>query len=58
MEHDEYIEDHNDQPDYRAPEEIASSELSQALSTLHLLGDDPYLRMQAYNLAVIDQFIM
>ena len=25
---------------------------------LHLLGDDPYLRMQAYNLSIVDQFIM
>jgi hypothetical protein len=58
MEPDDYIEDHDDIPNYRVPEEIMASELSQALGTLHLLGDDPYLRMQASNLAIIDHFIM
>ena len=58
MEHEEYIEDRDDLPEYRDPEEIAGFELSDALNTLHLLGGDPYLRMQAFNLSVVDQFIM
>ena len=58
MEPEEYIEDRDDLPDYREPEKIARSELSDALGRLHLLGGDLYLRMQAFNLAVVDQFIM
>ena len=58
MEREDYIEDHDDIPTYRAPKEIEASELSQALGTLHLLGDDPYLPVQAWNLAIVDYFIM
>lgn len=58
MDPDDYIEDHDNIPTYRVPEDIQTSELSQALGTLRLLGDDPYLRIQASNLAVIDHFIM
>lgn len=43
---------------YRHPDDISLHELSDALLSLHLLGDDMFLRMQANNLALIDQFIM
>lgn len=42
-------------PSYRPPEEIGASELRDALGRLHLFADDPYLRMQAFNLALMDQ---
>ncbi len=58
MKSDDPIEDRDDLPDYRGPQEIDGLELSTALCTLHLLGGDPYLRMQAFNLSVVDQFIM
>ena len=46
MESDDYIEDHDDDiPDFRDPEEIEAAELSHALGSLHLFGDDPFLRM-------------
>jgi hypothetical protein len=54
----ESIEDRDDWPDYRDPKEVAEFELRNALCGLHLLGTDPYLRMQALNLSVVDQFIM
>jgi hypothetical protein len=59
MEPDDYIEDHDDDiPDFRGAEEIEATELSHALGSLHLLGDDPFLRMQAFNLSLVDHFIM
>ena len=58
METDEYLEDHDDVPNYRTPDEVQASELSQAVRTLYFFEDDPYLRIQASNLAIIDHFIM
>ncbi|MDB5410273.1 MAG: hypothetical protein JWL84_5185 [Rhodospirillales bacterium] len=58
MEPDDFIEDRDDIPNYRDPEEIDAGALSLALGTLRLLGDDPYLRIQAFNLSLVDQFIM
>ena len=43
---------------YRRLEDISEHEIVDALRSLTLLGDDPYLGMLAYNLAAIDQFIM
>lgn len=43
---------------YRDPDEIEGFELSEALRSLQFLGDDSYLNMQAFNLSVVDQFIM
>jgi hypothetical protein len=57
MEDDIYDEDQDDTPEYRDSDEIKPSELSQAVSSLTLM-DDPYLRMQAFNLSVVDQFVM
>lgn len=37
---------------YRPPKEIGAYELRTALTQLQLFGDDPYLRMQAYNLVL------
>ena len=54
-------EDESDQigdgPRDRPPEEIEPSELRGALFRLQLLGDDPYLRMQVFNLALVDPFL-
>ena len=47
-----------DGPSYRPSQEIGVSELRSALAQLQLFGDDPYLRMQAFNLATVDQFVM
>ncbi|MGE0565868.1 MAG: hypothetical protein AB7O50_15275 [Pseudolabrys sp.] len=59
MEPDDYIEDHDDDiPDFRDPEEIDTMELGRALGSLHLVGDDPFLRIQAFNLSLVDHFIM
>ena len=46
-----------DGPRYRRSEEIGPYELRNALSQFTLFGDDPFLRMQAYNLAIVDQFV-
>jgi hypothetical protein len=52
------IDDHDDDvPRYREPADIGLNELVNALSSFQMM-DDPYLRMQIYNLAVVDQFIM
>ncbi len=56
MEHDPH-EDRDDFPQYRDEEEIQVFELKRALASLHLF-DDPYLNMQAFDLAVVDKFIM
>ncbi len=58
MEPEDRIEDHDDVPEYRDPEAIGTTELSHSLGTLHLLGDDPFMRMQAFNLSLVDHFIM
>ncbi len=51
-------EENDDVPDYRDPGDIPESELRIALCGLNLLGDDLYLRMQALNLSIVDQFLM
>lgn len=59
MEPEDYIEDHDEQlPQYREPGEISAMELGQALCSLYLLGEDAFLRMQAFNLSLVDHFIM
>lgn len=58
MNEDELFEDEDaDQPRYTPLSEIDPSALNGALCSLHLLGDDPYLRMQALNLGVVDPFL-
>ncbi|GJD76583.1 hypothetical protein [Methylobacterium goesingense] len=56
------VEDHDDdehnEPMPREPEEIETHELVEALRGLTLLGDDPYLGMQAMNVALVDGFLM
>lgn len=49
--------DDGDEPRYKAQAEIEQSALNRALCNLRLLGDDPFLRMQAFNLAIVDQFV-
>lgn len=59
MDPDDYIEDHEEEAlRYRDAEEINSSELIVGLRSLYLLDRDPYLRMQAFNLSMVDQFVM
>lgn len=48
---------YEDQSGYKPFEEIDPSELSQALISLHLLGDDMFLSIQAHNLAIVDHYI-
>jgi hypothetical protein len=43
---------------YRPPEIIEASEITEALGRLQLFGDDPSLYTQAFNLAIVDQFLM
>src|SRR5258708_8243973 len=58
MEDDE-IEDYEENlPRYRDRSDIRPNELVEALSSIRLLNDDPYLRMQVHNLSIVDQFIM
>src|SRR5258708_3245124 len=47
-----------DCPQYRERLDITQHELVDALKSLRLLDDDPYLRMQVFNLSIVDQFIM
>jgi hypothetical protein len=58
MEHDDDIADRDNYPTYLRSDQIGAMELSAALSALVLLGNDPFLRMQANNLSVVDHFIM
>jgi len=44
--------------DVRYQEEVESGELREALTKLKFLGEDPFLRMQAFNLDVVDDFLM
>jgi hypothetical protein len=55
MGQDDNIKD--DGPPYQEGEESGGSKLQDALFRLQLLGDDPYLRMQVFNLALVDQFV-
>jgi hypothetical protein len=57
MDEDEPCDAAGEGPDYRRPEQIGPSEFRNALAGLHLFNDDPYLRMQAFNLEIIDRFI-
>jgi hypothetical protein len=47
-----------DGPTYRLPETIAQSELRAALDSLALFGSDPNFRNQAFNIALVDEFVM
>ena len=47
-----------DEPAPRDPDEIEMYELTNALCGLTMLGDDPFLRMQATNIALIDKWLM
>lgn len=51
-------DDEENGTDYRDPEKVMMHELTDALCGLHLFGDDTVLRMQAWNLAIVDQFVM
>lgn len=51
-------EEDPDRPRYRDTEKIAPTEIRSALSKLQLFADDPYLRMQAVNIGLVDQFLM
>ncbi len=44
--------------DIRYEDNIESGALREVLITLKFLGDDPFLRMQAFNLDVVDDFLM
>jgi hypothetical protein len=55
------IENHNgDQDDQvpRDPDDIEAFELDSSLRGLSILGDDPYLRMQAINVSIVDKWLM
>ena len=41
---------YEDRPPYAPASSLDSTQLCRALSDLNLLGDDPFLRMQAFNL--------
>jgi hypothetical protein len=43
---------------YLRRDQLPPGGLSHALTTLQFLGDDPFLRMQAVNLDVVDQFLL
>ncbi|MCB1467825.1 MAG: hypothetical protein KDK08_11920 [Rhizobiaceae bacterium] len=47
----------DDGPGYKTASSIDPHSLERALCNLTLLGDDPYLRMQAFNLAIVDPFL-
>jgi len=58
MDSDDDDREHYDGPTYRLPETIAQSELRAALDSLALFGSDPNFRNQAFNIALVDEFIM
>lgn len=43
---------------YLLPEKIENMALFEALTSLYILGDDMFMRMQAHNLEMVDEFIM
>lgn len=45
-------------PRYRAPADVSQSELRDALNRLQLFGDDVSMRVQAFNLALVDECLM
>ncbi len=45
-------------PRYKSLDDVPETGLREALCGLFLLGQDPFLRMQAWNVSVVDQFIM
>lgn len=55
---DEDLEEHDQGPRYDDPEAIGSTALYLSLSNLALFSDDMYLRSQAHNLNIVDQFLM
>ena len=50
-------EDQHDEIPYLPRELIKPGQLREALANLQFLGDDPFLRMQAMNLDIVDQFL-
>ncbi len=50
-------EDEHDEIPYQPRDSIKPGQLQDALSNLKFLGDDPFLRMQAVNLDIVDQFL-
>ena len=42
---------------YLPRDSVKPGQLREALSKLKFLGDDPFLRMQAVNLDIVDQFL-
>ena len=49
---------YEDLPPYAPASSLDSSQLRRALTDLNLLGDDPFLRMQAFNLGMIDDWLI
>ena len=56
MSNESDCENYRDEIPDRGPEEITSSELMSGLGRLALFDDAPRLRMQAFNLANVDEF--
>jgi hypothetical protein len=48
----------DDRSKYRSPDEIPQSDLRDALFSLTLFVSDPNLKSQAFNIALIDEFVM
>ena len=58
MDADDNDLDVDDRPRYRQPNTIAQSELREALCGLALFGSDPNFRNQAFNVGLVDEFVM
>lgn len=54
---DDDFDEPDDVPQYRDRADVGMNELVSAVNSFQLM-DDPYLSMQIYNLALVDQFIM
>jgi len=54
---DDICEYSEDGPRYLPPEKIEGMALFRALTNLYILGEDMFLRIQASNLQLVDQFI-
>jgi hypothetical protein len=54
----DYQDEQDSTPDYAQPNLVSSSALAASLDRLPMLGDDVYLRMQAFNVSVVDHLLM
>lgn len=58
MDEEEFYDEDADEQGYAPLSEIDRNAMRVALCKLGLLGDDPFLRMQSFNLGIVDGFLL